>query len=104
MKIEKVLGMLGLARRAGKLEGGYDICVDRIRLRRAKLVVAASDISEKSYKNLCFEAKRENVPARRLVADMETLSKSCGIKAGMAVITDGGFAKRIIEIIDEKDG
>lgn len=92
---DKLLSMLGLARRAGKLKAGYDLSVETIRFGKAVLAMAASDISDKTYKNLVFEAQRKSVPTIRLPATMEELSAACGLKAGIVTLTDSGFAKAI---------
>ena len=46
---DKVLPLLGLCRRAGKLEGGFDMCALAARHGEAKLLLAAADISDKTY-------------------------------------------------------
>lgn len=99
---DKLLSMLGLARRAGKLQAGYDLSVETIRAGKAVLAMAASDISEKTYKNLVFEAQRKGVPALRLQAAMEELSVACGVKAGVVTLTDSGFAKAITGMMEKE--
>lgn len=99
---EKILSMLGLARRAGKLDAGYDLCVEQIRSGSGKLAVAAADISEKTFRNLEFEARRKEISAVRLHSDMKQLGKSCGIKAGVAVVTDEGFANAVTKLISQR--
>lgn len=106
MTDKKLQGMLGLSRRAGKLFAGYDLSVEKIRAGDAKLALAASDISEKTYKNLCYEAVRKEIPVSRLSIDKDTLGKSCGIKAGVIVITDEGFAEAAVKmdgVVDIKE-
>ena len=100
---DKMLSMLGLCRRAGKLFAGYDLCVEKIKQGQAMLALAASDISEKTYKNLCYEADRMQIPARRIRYDKETLGKACGIKAGIVTVTDEGFTKAIVDMADRMD-
>lgn len=103
MKTDKVLSMLGIARRAGKLEAGFDLACEKITYGKAKLAVAAVDISEKTFKNLMFEAEKYNVPCRRVKADMAEMGKACSIKAGVAVITDEGLANAVLKLIDEPE-
>ena len=100
---DKMLSMLGLCRRAGKLNAGYDLCVDKIKQGQARLALVASDISEKTYKNLCYEAAHMQIPVRRIKHDREVLGKACGIKAGIVVITDEGFTKAIVDMDDRMD-
>lgn len=95
LRTDKLLSMLGMARKAGRLKAGYDVSVELIRNGKAALTIAAGDISEKTYKNLEYEAGKKDVPVLRLETDMQSLSRACGIKAGVIVLTDQGFAKSI---------
>lgn len=99
MQTDKILSMMGLARRAGRLYGGYDLACEKIREGQARLALAASDISEKTFKNLRYEAEKRKIPAERIEADMETMGKACGIKAGVAVITDEGMAETVRQLM-----
>ena len=93
--MSKLLSMLGLARKAGKLKMGYDPSVESIRSGKAALAIAAGDISEKTYKNLAFEAERMGVPAIKLQATMQEINEAYGIRAGVMALTDSGFANAI---------
>lgn len=101
-KMNKALSMLGIARKAGKLEAGFDASVDCIRDNKAYLAVAASDISDKTYKNLKFEAEKMNIPVVRLNVDMDELQKACSVKAGVLVVTDESLAKAVTEKIENE--
>ena len=98
---DKILSLLGLSRRAGKLVGGFDLVCEKVREGKTYLVLAAADISEKTYKNLKFEAEKQNVPSARLSADMTAVGKACGMKAGVAAVTDRGFAAALQKLIRE---
>ena len=100
---DKLLAMLGLARRAGKLYAGYDLCVEKIRAGQVALAAAAEDISDKTFKNLLFEAERKGVKTIRLSAKMEEIGKACGVRAGIAVITDNGFAEAVMRLYEDRD-
>lgn len=94
--MDKLLGLLGLCRRAGRLEGGFDACREAARDRRAALLIAAADVSEKTYKNLCYEANRAGIGAVRIDADMAELGRACGLRAGVVSVNDRGFAGAIL--------
>ena len=49
---DKLLGILGLSRRAGKLIIGFDMVCEKIESGEAKLVITASDTSKNTYKAL----------------------------------------------------
>ena len=48
--IERLLNMIGLARRAGKVSTGAFVCEKMIKSRRARLVILACDASENTKK------------------------------------------------------
>lgn len=58
-KVNKIYGMLGIARKAGKLVFGYDMAVSLIKSNNAEiLVILASDTSDKTKKNIVFECEK----------------------------------------------
>lgn len=98
MEDRRVLPLLGICRKAGKLEGGYDMCVLAARHGEARLLLAALEISEKTYKNLLFEAGRAGIPCVRLEIPMAELSKACGVRAGVLAVTDQGLSQALLDI------
>ena len=98
--MDKLLSLLGLARRAGKIEPGFDAAVSAARGHKAALLLAARDISEKTLKNLRYEGDRAGVPTLRGDFGMEELGRACGVKAGALAVTDEGFAKAILGMTD----
>ena len=92
---DKLLSLLGLARRAGKIEPGFDGAVSAARGHKAALLLAARDISEKTLKNLRYEGDRAGIPTVRTKASMEELCRACGMRAGVLALTDAGFAKAV---------
>ena len=104
---DKLLSLLGLAKRAGKLEPGFDAAVAAARSGKASLLLAAGDISEKTVKNLRYEGDRAGVPTLRIQAGMEELGRACGVRAGVLAVTDKGFSKAVQNlgnaVTDEKE-
>ena len=93
--MDKLLSMLGLARRAGKIEPGFDAAVSAARGRKAAVLLCAQDMSEKTVKNLRYEGDRAGAATLRLSVGMEELGRACGARAGVLAVTDKGFAKAI---------
>lgn len=93
--MDKLLSLLGLCRRAGRLEAGFIACQEAARTGKAALLAAASDVSEKTCKNLRYEAERAGIPMVRLGADMQSLGHACGVRAGVVAVTDEGFAQAV---------
>ena len=85
--------ILGLCRRAGRLSWGRDTCKESIRKQKAKLIVIASDISERIKKEFCQLSEQENIEILFLEEDMSRVGKSVSLTAGVFTVNDEGFAK-----------
>lgn len=96
--MNKLFGMLGLAKRAGKVSTGSFICTKAIRSKRAKLVLLASDASENTKKAISDSCRYYNVRFIEL-SDMESLGHATGGGDRAVVsINDYNFAKAILDI------
>lgn len=96
----KVLGLLGLARRAGKIAFGTESTIEVIEKKKTKLVIIAKDSSDRTKKNFKDLCEKYNVQIRE-IETIETLSKSIGqFNKAVYAIKDENFAKEIIKIID----
>lgn len=98
---DKILSLLGLARRAGRLEAGFDPVRAAARAGRSALIVAAGDISEKTWKNLRYEAERARIQAVRIDRTMDELGRACGVRAGIVSVNDKGFAGALLKAMEE---
>ena len=74
--MQKALALLGLARRAGKLRYGYDTAAQALRGGECPLVLAAADLSDKTKKNVRFEAERAKAAFFETAFTMEQDRKS----------------------------
>ena len=52
MPVDKISGMLGLCRKAGKLVLGFDITVDAIVKKNARLILLAKDASPRTAREI----------------------------------------------------
>ena len=95
--MNKALSVMGLARRAGKLNWGYDTAVEVMKTGNCSLMLTAGDLSDKTKKNVRFEAERCGVPYIETAFTIEEISAAIGKKAGVIAICDGGFAKKLIQ-------
>lgn len=89
------LSLLGLARRAGKLRWGYETAVESMRCGECRLALAACDLSDKTKKNVRYEAERYGVPVAEAAFTMEEISAAIGKKTGVVAVCDGGFAEKL---------
>lgn len=99
---DKALSLLGLARRAGKIEAGFDAAVSAARGKKAKLLLAAEDVSEKTVKNLKYEGDRAGIPTVRVKAGMEETGNACGVRAGVLAVTEQGFATALLKVLEQE--
>lgn len=96
--IDKVLNMLGLARRAGAIKIGQDDCLAE---RAARFFIIASD---------CSDAVRRKVDARveagsqmaALDADRSAMGAALGVSSAqiVALPIESGFVKKIKQLLE----
>ena len=100
MENKKIYGLLGLARRAGKLSFGTESSIETIEKKKAKLVIVATDSSDRTKKNFKELCEKYNIPIR-IIGTIDDLSKSIGqINKAVFVIKEENFAKELIKRID----
>lgn len=92
---EKVLTLLGFASKSGNLSYGADSVKESLKRKRAKLIIIAKDISDKSRKEIKFFALKTDTPVIDADFDIETLSHAIGKKGGIISVNDTGFASVI---------
>lgn len=94
----KLLGLLGLARKAGKLALGFDETVSEAKKGKARCVIISPDISPKTEKELRYHLSDVRINILKSPLDF-------GMAVGKAVrvvaINDAGFAKRAAELLAE---
>lgn len=100
MKTNKILGLLGLARRAGKISFGTESVQDTIGKEKAKLVLVAEDASDRTKRNFIALCENKKVEIR-IIGTIEDLSKSIGeVNKAVIGIKEENFAKELIKRID----
>ncbi len=95
----KILSMIGLARRAGKLSMGHDMALESLKKRKAKLIVFCSDVSPRLINE--FEKRNSNVPIIKSDITMDEVHFSVGKKVGVMTVDDENFSKRLIELFND---
>ena len=97
--MEKILGMIGLAKRARALCAGGFLSEDAIKSGNAKFVIIASDASDRSKKNIINSCEYYKVPYVEF-SDMQSLGKvTGGGEKSVLAVTDMNFAKALKEKI-----
>lgn len=96
---DRFLMTLGLARRAAKLNYGFDMTVGA--LWKTKLVFLSSDCAERTYRNIKSAAEEAGVPVVSLSYDKQTLGTAIGAKPVCIIgVTDQGFAGSLLKCIE----
>ncbi len=97
---EKMLGLLGLMRRANAIALGGDSTAESIRAGKAKLVLFSSDVSDNARRKVENMATGRNVELIRLPFDREELGSAVGLAAcSAAAVTDLGFARAFADLL-----
>lgn len=75
----KLLGLLGICAKAGKVTSGADACLEDMKNKKINLIILAEDASEKTKKNYIYYGNKYNVPVV-ITNTTDDLSKSIGKK------------------------
>lgn len=95
---DKLLGMIGLAHRAGKVKFGVFLTLSQIENGRARLVIAPCDIGKSNRKAIEAKCGERGVPLI-FVSDKKTLGKALGKEELAALaVTDDNFKSAILKI------
>ncbi len=99
MSNDPILSRLGFARKAGRLAIGFASSKECVLSGKSKLIVAASDISDKSFKEISYFANGK-VTVVKIPNTLDQLSHAIGIKAGIVSVNDEGFATAILKALE----
>lgn len=99
--MSSLMGLLTMARRAGKVKMGMDMTKDAVKNGEAKAVLVADDVSEKSLKEVKYVCKRYGgVEIYSMGLSMEEIGYDLGKKVGIVALCDKGFAKKISTMLN----
>lgn len=91
----RLLGTLGICKKAGKLAEGFDPVADSVRNGAACLVLTACDLSPKSEKEILRCAAQHNVECIKINAVMDDIWARLGRRSGILAISDPGLAQTV---------
>jgi ribosomal protein L7Ae-like RNA K-turn-binding protein len=101
MNTQKLMSLLGLAQKAGKIVSGDFAVQGAIKSGKARLLILATDASESTKKEYKYQAESRNI-AIYCALSKEQLGGAIGKALRAAVvITDEGFTKPIILTLEE---
>lgn len=91
---QKILNLLGLARRAGKVVAGEEMVLKKLRNGQLSLVLMASDCGQATRKKVTDKCQSYQVDLCEEFNQVE-LSLAIGQKRTIVALTDKGFAQKI---------
>ncbi|MBQ3330615.1 MAG: ribosomal L7Ae/L30e/S12e/Gadd45 family protein [Ruminococcus sp.] len=104
MNHDRLLSFLGICKRAGRLISGAETVTAAIHEGKAKLALYACDVSPNSLKGVIKAAQDHGVAAIELPRTKEEISFALGKHCGIVCTTDDGFAKKILDLINDSQG
>ncbi len=97
--MDKVLSLLGLCKKAGKLAIGSFAAEQAVKDHKAKIVIVSSDASENTKKLFSDKGSYRSIPVV-LYGTKESLGKAMGTKElAVVAVLDSGFADVISNMI-----
>ena len=95
---DRLLSLLGLARKAGKLVAGMDMVKDAVAARRIRMVFVASDLAPRSLKEIRFvcrptDENPQGVQVIPMNIAMDDMAVQIGRRSGILAVADTGFEK-----------
>ena len=97
---QRILGFLGLCRKAGKLVFGFDMTVEAIQKGTADLVLLSGDCSERTVRNIKRISDENETEVLVLPLTMDEIGYAVAKRAGVLCVCDSGFSKKIKELLD----
>lgn len=99
MNSDRLLSLLGLARRAGRLTLGNDAAISSVVDGVSALILLADDLSPRTVKGVEQAAEEASVEVVRIAQTMDEISIALGKRCGVVSIDDAGFAKKARTLI-----
>jgi ribosomal protein L7Ae-like RNA K-turn-binding protein len=90
---QKVISLLQLARKAGKLGKGFDSTIRSCRNRKASVVIIATDLSENSRKRVLYLTEETGVPVYEMFTKSEMSELFDHQEIGILSVNDVNFAR-----------
>ena len=98
-KENSILGLIGIAAKAGKVICGTEAVEEAIKNKKAKLVIITEDASSKSIENMLFKCKKNDIPIVNY-GTIEKISHAIGkINKSVICIKDNNLGEEIYKII-----
>ena len=98
---ERLLGVLGLCRRAGAMAPGFDAAMEKVKTHGAALVLLARDCSPKTKKEAEFFC-RGQLPVQTLPVSMDEMFHIFKKRVAVLAVLDTNFAKKLQTLLQQQ--
>lgn len=99
----KILGLLGISAKAGKITAGTDACIEEMQKNKIQVIIISAEASDKTKKNFKYYCEKYNVPIE-IYGSIEDISRAIGKKNKAVIgVKDKNLAKEILKIINGGD-
>ncbi len=101
---DRILSLLGICRRAGKLVIGAEPSIESITKKKSQLIIYANDFSRKSAKPVLEASHKNNVRTYSVNRCKDEISLAVGKLCGVMSVEDKGFAEKLVQLIENEQG
>lgn len=98
---QKLINLLTICRKAGKLIMGFDTVKDMVKKSEASIAMAAEDISANTLKEMRFFCKNNGTDVVMLEISSDDMLYAVGKKTVAMAVCDPGFAAKILRLCDD---
>lgn len=99
--VQKIINLLTMCRRAGRITVGFDAVSDAVKNKKAFCVMTASDISANTLKEISFVCSKYNVKIIPACLTKEELEFYLGKFIAVIAVCDRGFAEGFIKLSED---
>lgn len=100
-KKQKIINLLTICIKAGKTVKGFDSVCSAIKENTVRCVMTASDISDKTLKEISFVCGKYNIPIVAAELTKEEFALYTGKQTAVFAVCDTGFADGFLKIADD---
>lgn len=105
MNSQKIINLLTICRKAGKLVTGFDVSLNAVQNGLSRCILIASNTSPKTLKEVNYYLKKENlidtVKVLNIPLTIQDVSHYINVNAGVIAICDSGFSKSFEKLTAE---
>lgn len=104
MNSQKIINLLTICRKSGRMTTGFDVSLNAIKDGLSKCILIASNTSPKTVKELNFQLQKNgfsDIKILNLPITIEQIDTYIGVYAGVMAICDVGFSKSFEKLILE---